>query len=407
MTEQDRFEAFESEVMALPVFDTHAHLQAKGAPPTAQSFSDIGHYFWLVQELGMAGYPREYWNADPASFFPAFAKAFPKIRTTMMGRLCRDVCAKWFDQPTERPLDARLLDAAIRQRASDPGRAETILADLNIRYVTMNQAESVPIRGAEARSCYVPWEPGRMIDAALEKASGAPDQREVVRVEGEAIAQCMMDLRASGVRGIRVDHFLEAEELLHLPELKAMGNPEILLRGHLLRALLDAAAAQRFFIQLFLGMRRGCGPSVPAHDPLRIQRLHPVFAAWPECDFELLEASLLNQAAVAQAARSFPNVYAGGLWWFNFRPFAYREAFALRLDELPPQRSCIVASDATTAEWCWAKIRMVKRELARFLWARICAGDLNRADALWLAQEWLHDAAARRYAQGSEASTRP
>lgn len=395
---QDRFEEFESEVMALPVFDTHAHLQAKGSPPVATSFFDLGHYFWLVQELGLCGYPRQYWDAEPASLPAAFEEAFPRIRTTMMGRLFRELCAKWFDLPDDRPLDVRALDAAIRERAADPGRAEEILAELNIQRVTMNQAESVPIRGAEARSCYVPWEPGRMIDAAIEKAVDAPDQRDVVMVEGEAIAHCMMDLRASGVRGIRVDHFLQAEDLIDLPELNARENPEILLRGHLLRALLDAAAEQRFFIQLFLGMRRGCGPSVPEHDPLRIQRLHPVFMAWPECDFELLEASLLNQAAVAQAARSFPNVYAGGLWWFNFRPFAYRDAFAVRMDELPPQRSCIVGSDATTAEWCWVKVRMVKRELTRFLWERISAEELNRDDALWLAREWLHDAAARRYA---------
>jgi glucuronate isomerase len=69
----------------------------------------------------------------------------------------------------------------------------------------------------------------------------------------------------------------------------------------------------------------------------------------------------------------------------------------VRLEAVPASKSALVASDARCIEWCYGKILLVKRLLADFLYDQITLGWIDRSDALWVAREWLHDAAARRY----------
>lgn len=389
---------FAEAILQLPVFDTHAHLQQQGMTTVARNFVDVGHYFWLVQELSCVGYPRKWYEIKEADVPELFAAAFPKIRTTMMARLFRLMCTDLFDYPAERELDVRELDGRIRELYEQPGRAIAILDQARIQTVTVNTSESVPLQGAEARGLYLPMDRETGVEQWLPAILEAKDPAAVLDEAKAAIVQKLQSWARAGIPGVRIDILPENLQLLIEPP-AALPKPLTIdvIKAHLAHALLNAAAGQGLFIQLFLGMARGNGPSMAAHDSQRIQRLFPVFQHWSECDFELLEASFLNQAAVAQAARCYPNVYAGGLWWFNFRPYAYHELFRTRLDELPPARSCIVATDATTAEWCYAKVMLVKHELALFLEEQVKADRLNRADALWLAREWLHDAAARRY----------
>jgi len=68
-----------------------------------------------------------------------------------------------------------------------------------------------------------------------------------------------------------------------------------------------------------------------------------------------------------------------------------------RVEAVPASKSAIVASDARCIEWCYGKILLVKWVLADFLHTQGKRGWLSTTDALWVAQEWLHDAAARRY----------
>ena len=48
---------FQTEILALPVFDTHTHLGERGVHVPAQNVWDILHYFWFFRELVAAGYP--------------------------------------------------------------------------------------------------------------------------------------------------------------------------------------------------------------------------------------------------------------------------------------------------------------------------------------------------------------
>jgi hypothetical protein len=171
-------------------------------------------------------------------------------------------------------------------------------------------------------------------------------------------------------------------------------------RTFVLHQLAAAAARHGLLVQLFLGMEAGWSSQVTAHNRTdRIVALHGLFERY-DCRFDLvLAANLLNFDAV-QTARVFPNVHLGGLWWFNFRPATYRETMQYRLEALPPRKSAIMASDARCVEWCYAKVMLVKRLLAEFLCDQVRRGWLGEDEALWVAREWLHDAALHLYTDG-------
>jgi glucuronate isomerase len=113
--------------------------------------------------------------------------------------------------------------------------------------------------------------------------------------------------------------------------------------------------------------------------------------------FELVIGAPGNNMDAVQPARIYPNVHVGGLWWYNFRSSTYRQAMQVRLEAVPASKCALVASDARCIEWCYGKILLVKHLLADFLYDQITLGWIDRSDALWVAREWLHDAAARRY----------
>ena len=68
-----------------------------------------------------------------------------------------------------------------------------------------------------------------------------------------------------------------------------------------------------------------------------------------------------------------------------------------RLEGVPAEKCTLLCSDGRCIEWCYAKTLLVKNLLADFLHGQVEAGGIGEADALWVAREWLHDAAQRRY----------
>ena len=219
----------------------------------------------------------------------------------------------------------------------------------------------------------------------------------------------LLPSKAKGIRGMRV----AAEPL------EAGGKEAVALMGGIpdrdlapwqaeavvSHVLLEALGEQGMFAQLFLGIERDVSPrtSMAVDMPRRITDLYPLFERYP-CGFELVIGAPTDNMAAAQAARIYPNVYLGGLWWYNFRASTYGEAMQVRVEAVPASKSSIVASDARCIEWCYGKIWLVKALLADFLHRQVRQGWLSENDALWVAREWLHDAAARRYLTSPDAA---
>ena len=192
----------------------------------------------------------------------------------------------------------------------------------------------------------------------------------------------------------------------HVPELASRGNSPEDVEEYLHHALFRALDRHRFHVQVFVGM----SPPTPGYkqrtrvhgyfalnDPCRIAAMHPLFDMYADCSFEIVNAANLSNMDVVQAARIYPNVVPGGLWWFNFRASTYQETMQYRLEALPASRCTLLASDARCIEWAYCKTWVVKQLLAEFLLDQIEHGWLDRETALYVAREWLHDAAARLY----------
>ncbi len=133
------------------------------------------------------------------------------------------------------------------------------------------------------------------------------------------------------------------------------------------------------------------------NDPRRLFDMASVFARYPGCTFEILNAAELSSLDIVQMARIYPNVLPGGLWWFAFRGSVYRNNFQYRLEALPACKSTIIATDARCIEWAYIKTRFVKHILGQFLWDQIEQGLADHETAIYAARCWLHDTTADYY----------
>mgnify|MGYP000863303501 CR=1 FL=1 len=399
-------EMWREAVRDLPVFDTHTHLNMPGVPIAAQTFWDIAHYFWFQQELWSVGYPLSAAQLSEGERTEAFVAAFNAARNTNWHLIVRHICADLYEEPLV-DADGRstanrvhAVDRAVRARAGDPAWPRAVIDRLRIRNIAVNDLHDAQFPDLPGVGIAVPsWEAQPEWTQRL-LTSPRPD-----RTGSEAIVAAdtrVAELAAMGVQGMRVaaepfeQHGLAAVALSE--PLSPSGISRWEAEAFLSHALFRALSRHGMFAQLFLGIERDVSPrtAMAANDPRRITNLYRLFERY-DCGFELVIGAPQNNLDAAQAARIYPNVHLGGLWWYNFRQSTYAHAFQVRAEAVPASKSAVVASDARCIEWCYGKVLLVKRLLADFLCRQVEHGWLSRDDALWLAREWLHDAARRRY----------
>lgn len=411
----DRLE-FREQIMSLPVFDTHTHLNMPGVAVPAQSVWDIVHYFWFLEELRSTGYPREAMELHEDERIKQLVAALAAGRNTAWNLIVRRIFADLYGVELRDDASVRDADAAVRERCTESGWAHSVIDRLAIRRVTVNHTRDSDLPGLPGVGVAVPlWDE---LDAWAEKLTGAADARETAEEARAAASAAAAAYRSAGIRGMRVE-----ADPFETGGRGATGASAELRPGpvdarqaacFLTHALLEALEEQGMFAQFFVGIQRDVGAGVQAvghrtamavNDPERIVNLYPLFERY-SCGFELVVGAPQNNMDAAQPARIYPNVHAGGLWWYNFRPGTYRDALQARFEAVPAQKSAIVASDARCVEWCYGKVLLVKMLLADFLFRQIEEGWIDRTDAIWLATEWLHDAPARRYLGGVAEGTR-
>ncbi|MHC4505553.1 MAG: hypothetical protein ACYTFI_19785, partial [Planctomycetota bacterium] len=299
-----------------------------------------------------------------------------------------------------------ILDASERIAATcrRPGWAREVCERVGLRKITVGRLSANGIREIEDLTCIMGGYRPRQVGAV----EGAADQRAEAERAARAIESDVNEFRERGVRVLRVappsgDGGARATDV---PELRSTGNTAEQIERYLVHVLFRAMDARGFHLQIFVGMDRptpGYEPRTKAHghhalnDTRRIAELHDIFDMYSGCTFEIVNAAELSSLDIVQAARIYPNVYPGGLWWFSFRPSVYRANMQYRLEALPACRSTLIASDARCIEWCHVKITLVKRLLAEFLYDQIDRGWIDREVALYTARCWLHDTAQSVY----------
>jgi hypothetical protein len=386
-------------IMDIPVFDTHTHLNNPGVPVPAQTFWDVAHYFWFLQELQSVGYPKEADKLPENERIPRFLEAFEAVRTTLWAQEISRFFQNIHHIRLKDGSSIHEADEAVRESSRRSDWSQSLLEQLNIKKITVNHEALSNLPTLPGVGVAVPiWSDYESWITRIEQSA---DPRKTLAMASDAVNNYVKEIAGRGIRGMRLSSpmFEGNMNVMHGADGSVEGtlsskNAHALLTHGLLRAL----SRHGIFAQLFLGIqsRVSRGTPMAVNDPRRIVRLYPLFEHY-SCDFELITGAPQNNMDIAQAARIYPNVHAGALWWYNFRSSTYRQAMQVRLEAVPAQKSCLLASDARCTEWCYIKTRVVKRLLADFLREQEADGWITEADALWVAREWLHDAPARRY----------
>lgn len=406
-----QYNTFQDELLTLPVFDTHTHLNNPGVPVAAQNIWDIMHYFWFRRELIAAGYPADADALDPDVRFRELRKALSMTRNTSWNWAVRHMAQDLYGIDPLKSEDAlRELDQAIRKSAADSDWPTHVRNRIGIRRITVNAEANANLPGLPGVGCALPGQPAGVITSRCEAILAASSFTDEIERQADEIRTGITQLCERGIRGVRIDQLpydLMGERAYAFGETPPAGkdDPDH-LRTYLFTVLLNALNEHGMLAQLFLGMtRRAQGDNVPVdtafNDTARIVRLHPLFHQYSNVRFELVLGCELNNMDVVQAARIYPNVNPGGLWWFNFRVSTYRQAMQYRFEALPPNRCAAVATDARCIEWCYAKTLLVKKVLAQFFWEQIAADWVDAPEALRVARWWLHDTAAQNYTESA------
>jgi glucuronate isomerase len=375
-------EEFKQRIMGLPVFDTHSHINAPNRFMAAQSFADLGHYFWLSQQLKGVGWKESQTMNEAAA--AAYFDAFIKTENTAMNWCLRKILFDLYGVAIRSPRDIQSADSIIRERADSAEHVKETCRKGNIQKITQNLV-------SQAAFPMVP-ELGVLVADTLNGPVSTFLENPSEDAAGEAISSLHSAVDAmalGGQKGARIDFNL----------FESIANAS--WRHSLLDAIFSRMNDRSMFVQMFIGMKRHARGSFPQDDPTRITGLIPFFQNYPDCRFELVCAAEGNCLDVVQAAVMNPNVHPGGLWWYTFRPSMYRQTLEQRLEALAPLKCPVLASDATCIEWCYGKTMLVKTLIAEFLAGKVAAGWISEECATRTASAWLYEAPAAYYPESS------
>ena len=102
----------------------------------------------------------------------------------------------------------------------------------------------------------------------------------------------------------------------------------------------------------------------------------------PNLKFQCFLASRHANQSLCTLARELPNFSLAGYWWHNFFPETIRQVFAERLDMLPLNQQVGFFSDAYCVERVYAKMIIVRKQMAAVFAQKISAGQYTMNDAL-------------------------
>ena len=394
-------QSFHDAINKLPVYDTHTHLKGDSLP--AQNFWDVGHYFWFIRELQAAGYPADPMSLRPARRVKAFWSAYQKTLNTSMNWVVRRILADLYNIELKSETDILKADEAIRTSASDPSWPATVCEKNQIKRISTNVPVHAPFDGLPTVAYVLPRIEGEIRGWIL-RIQHAGDQTAELEAVGHDIDTHLAGNAHAGYRGIMTseDPFDRIRARTHDPNpLSRTDNSIDKIGVAILHKLCEAATRHNLFIQLFLGIEKGWGTmdgggGVPAYQGERILNLHGLFKRYP-IPFELVLGDGIGNMDAVNAARIFPNVHVGGMWWYNFRASTYRQTMQQRFEALPATKSELVVSDSRCIEWCYGKIVLIKRLLGDFLADQVDQGWVDSDEAMHIARQWLHDSAESLY----------
>lgn len=382
------------DILSMDVIDTHTHLV--GDNLGAEDFWKIADYFWLNQELQTAGYPASAAELPAGRRIEVFLSAYGRSRNTLMNIAFTTILKDLYGVELTDAASVQEADERIQARRGEAGWAQSVADRLHVRRFAVNHSAHAAFKGMNRNALLFPRIDGWLPDLVREVAQAGRREEALEQAKAQ-IRTRLEEYHVLGCKGIMTtlsDYRTAANGHYEIGE--NTSPDEILFL--LLHEVCARLEEHGMFFQLFLGVERSwaAAAAAPVNDPLRVVRLYGLFERYA-IPFELVTAAELSNLDVVQAAWNFPNVHAGGMWWYNFRRSTYLQSMSYRLEALAPAKSSLIVSDARCIEWTYGKIHIVKRLLAEFLDEQISKGWIDREGALYAASEWLYGSAAGRY----------
>ena len=122
-----------------------------------------------------------------------------------------------------------------------------------------------------------------------------------------------------------------------------------------------------------------------------IKQLGEIMGRHPALRFQCTVGCKHVNQALCTLARELPNFSLSGYWWHNFFPQTIRHIMSERLDMLPVNKQMGFFSDAYTVEWVYAKLVIVRAQLARVLSEKIEQGQYTFDEALNISRSILFE----------------
>ncbi len=122
-----------------------------------------------------------------------------------------------------------------------------------------------------------------------------------------------------------------------------------------------------------------------------IDQVAQMIGRHPRLHFQCMLASRHGNQSLCTLARELPNLSLAGYWWHNFFPSAIRHVIGERLDMLPVNKQIGFLSDAYCVEWTYAKLVIVRKQLAAVLAEKVASDQYSRTDALAIARAILFE----------------
>jgi glucuronate isomerase len=424
----------EKSLAAVPLLDAHTHLDATHL--CARGLHDILLYHMVISDLVSAGCPdRERLPENPTdeearTRIERALPYLPAISNTSCSWGLRIILADLFGW--RQPVTAanwRRLDALIRERAREAGRARDIQGKAGI-----------------TRSCTELWRrhDGRadaMLQYSLEWAFFARAQwgeydtavYELEKAWSEGAPSAPSPVSGSGTRPVPSRQVRTLNDVHEALDSYVRGIPSLVLStaqhistdidfrpvsdremaaalkrraraGREERDIYASYILERFFSRweeakssLVFQFSLGAEP-LPAETASRLTQktlasLAEMVARHPRIHFQCFLSSAHANQTLCTLARELPNFSLSGYWWHNFFPAFIERVMRERLDMLSTARQVGFFSDAYTMEWCYAKSLIVRRVLSRVLAEKIRDGQYDRKGALGIAREILFETA--------------
>jgi hypothetical protein len=122
-----------------------------------------------------------------------------------------------------------------------------------------------------------------------------------------------------------------------------------------------------------------------------IAHLAEMASRHPKVKFLCFVSSRHANQSLCTLCRELPNFALAGYWWHNFFPGAIRQVMEERLDMLPTNKQIGFFSDAYCIEWAYAKLVIVRNQMARVLAQKIEQRQYDRDEALAIAHAILFE----------------